>query len=213
EIISPGDDSAENGFAMTMIGQAPTKRPLPQGGDDRELGERLREGDKAAFQECFERHAGKALAIAQQFLDGPRAEEIVQEVFVRLWTRPERFDATRGSMRNFILADTHGRAVDLLRIDNRRRDREASNSARRDRCLVEVDLVALERVAAHDVRGALSKLQPDERAAITLAYLGGRTYREVAAELNVPEGTIKSRIRSGLYRLRTTLDEWCSDDA
>ena len=175
--------------------------------DDRALADAVAGGDHAAFAEIFERYSGRALALARHAMgDASRAEEVVQEVFVRLWSQPQRFDPGRGSMRNFLLADVHGRAIDALRKDGRRVDRERRDHDRPTVPARGAESTAVERAVAGDVRAALAGLAEDEREAISLAYLGGHTYREVAAILGLPEGTIKSRIRSGLVRLRPKLD-------
>ncbi len=134
-----------------------------------------------------------------------RAEEIVQEVFVRLWNEPERFDPDRGSLRSFLLAQTHGRAVDLLRSDTARRNREDRDARAAAEAGYDVEHEVWDLAVADQVREAVVALPEEERRAIELAYFGGRTYREVAAELGAPEGTIKSRIRAGLRRMRAVL--------
>jgi RNA polymerase sigma-70 factor (ECF subfamily) len=159
-----------------------------------------------ALAEAYRRHAGAVFGLAKRLLsDAARAEEIVQEVFLRLWNEPGRFDPDRGSLRSFLLAHAHGRSVDLIRSDTSRRareDREASVAADAGYDLErEVWDIAL---AGH-VREALQQLAIGERVAIELAYFGGLTYKEVADQLGEPEGTIKSRIRSGLKRLRVEL--------
>lgn len=173
---------------------------------DRDLAEGVAAGDHGAFAEIFERHSTNALALARKLMgDAQRAEEVVQEVFVRVWARPERYDPARGNFRNFVLADVRGRAFDALRRDGRRADRERRDHDRPGLPPRGTDVTALGRVAAEEVRAALGTLVSLERDAIALAYLGGHTYREVAVLLGQPEGTIKSRIRSGLARLRTEL--------
>ncbi|HUP86440.1 MAG TPA: sigma-70 family RNA polymerase sigma factor [Acidimicrobiales bacterium] len=175
--------------------------------DDRALADGVGAGNHEAFAEIFERYSGRALALALHLMkDAQRAEEVVQEVFVRLWVRPERYDPCRGNLRNFLLADVHGRAVDALRSDGRRVDRERRDHERPALPARDADVAALDRVAATDIRSALGMLVAEEREAIALAYLGGHTYREVARMLGQPEGTVKSRIRSGLARLRVALD-------
>ena len=161
-----------------------------------------------ALAEAYRRHSGAVLALARGVLsDSARAEEVVQEVFTRLWNNPERFDPARGSLRSYLLAQSHGRAVDLLRSDSSRRRRE-DRDAQRDT----VESYDLERevgdvIVAEQVREAVARLTEDERQAIELAYFGGHTYREVAQLLRQPEGTVKSRIRSGMARLRNHLSE------
>ncbi len=159
-----------------------------------------------AMAEVFRRHGGAVFALAKRVLGDPaRAEEIVQEVFVRLWNSPERFDPERGSLRSFLLAQTHGRAVDLLRSDTARKEREARDSRAAAEAGYDLEHEIWDMAVAERVRQAVALLPDDERRAIELAYFGGRTYREAAAELGAPEGTVKSRIRSGLKRMRTVL--------
>lgn len=159
-----------------------------------------------AMAEVFRRHGGAVFALARRVLgDAGRAEEIVQEVFVRLWNQPERFDPERGSLRSFLLAQAHGRAVDLLRSDTARKEREAREARAAAEAGYDLEHEVWDLAVSERVRDAVSLLPADERRAIELAYFGGRTYREAAAELGAPEGTVKSRIRSGLKRLRAAL--------
>jgi RNA polymerase sigma-70 factor (ECF subfamily) len=159
-----------------------------------------------ALAELFRRHAGAVFGLARRVLgEAGRAEEIVQEVFVRLWNQPERFDPERGSLRSFLLAQAHGRAVDVLRSDSARREREQSDARRAAEAGYDVEREVWDLAVAESVRKAVHTLPEDERRAIELAYFGGRTYREVAMALGAPEGTVKSRIRSGLKRLRVSL--------
>jgi RNA polymerase sigma-70 factor, ECF subfamily len=133
------------------------------------------------------------------------AEEVVQEVFLRLWNQPDRYDAARGSLRSFLLAQTHGRAVDMLRSEGARRQREEREARATAESGYDVDHEVWDLTTAERVRSSLAVLPEGERAAIELAYFGGLTYREVAKRLEEPEGTVKSRIRSGLKRLRGEL--------
>lgn len=132
------------------------------------------------------------------------AEEVAQEVFLRLWREPERFDPSRGSLRSFLLSITHSRAIDLLRSETSRRAREERARRRADGGY-DLEQEIFDVTTAENVRGAVSKLPDPERKAIELAYFGGHTYREVAAIMKEPEGTVKSRIRSALRRMRHEL--------
>ncbi len=164
--------------------------------------------DQQALAEAYRRHAGAVYALAQRLLgERAMAEEIVQEVYLRLWNRPEVFDPARGSLRSYLLAQCHGRAVDLLRSETSRRNREEKDARRTAQAGYDVEHEVVDLVVAERVRGALDGLQTTERRAIELAYLGGHTYREVAELLDEPEGTVKSRIRSGLKKMRQSLQD------
>jgi RNA polymerase sigma-70 factor (ECF subfamily) len=164
--------------------------------------------DQGALAEAYRRHAGAVFGLARRLLVEPAlAEEIVQEVFLRLWNDPTRYDAERGTMRSYLLTQTHGRAIDLLRADSSRRGREERDARRTAEGGPDIEREVWDLTTAEHVRRSLSALPADERAAIELAYWGGYTYREVAARLDQPEGTVKSRIRSGLQRLRRNLTE------
>jgi RNA polymerase sigma-70 factor (ECF subfamily) len=159
-----------------------------------------------ALGEVYRRHAGAVFGLAKRILnDQARAEEVVQEVFLRLWNRPERFDPERGSLRSFLLAQAHSRSVDVLRSEASRRKREERDAREAAESGYDLDRQVWDLALAEHVRAAMEKLHPAERAAVELAYFGGRTYREVAVELGEPEGTVKSRIRNGLKRLRAEL--------
>jgi RNA polymerase sigma-70 factor (ECF subfamily) len=175
---------------------------------DADLARLVAGGDRLALGELYSRHAGPCFGLARRVLaDRALAEEVVQEVFLGLWRRPERFDAGRGSMRSFLFAQVHGRSVDLLRAESARRAREEREAFRSPTIDVDLERAVAELTEAEAVRRAVADLSEGERAAIELAYFGGHTYREVAELLDLPEGTVKSRIRSGLLRLRAALIE------
>ena len=160
-----------------------------------------------ALAEAYRRHAGAVFGLARRLLtDHARAEEIVQEVFVRLWNEPDRFDPERGTMRSFLLATAHGRAVDLIRSETSRRRREQRESSLTADAGYDIAREVWDLALAGHVRDALEALEDGERSAIELAYFGGLTYREAALELGEAEGTVKSRIRTGLKKLRHELE-------
>ncbi len=159
-----------------------------------------------ALAEAYRRHAGAVFGLARRVLsDHSAAEEIVQEVFLRLWNDPERFDPERGSLRSYLLAQTHGRSVDALRSDTSRYRRETRDARAAATAGYDIEHEVWDLAVAERVKQAVSVLPADERKAIELAYFGGHTYREVAVALGAPEGTVKSRIRVGLKRMRATL--------
>ena len=161
-----------------------------------------------ALAEAYRRHAGAVFALARRVLADPAAaEEIVQEVFLRLWNHADRFDPERGTLRSYLLAQTHGRSVDMLRSDTSRRRREERDARATAESGYDLEREVADMAMAEHVRDALVGLPVTERRPIELAYFGGYTYREVATMLGEPEGTVKSRIRAGLRRLRTDLTE------
>ena len=174
--------------------------------DDAALVAAIGGATQAALAEVYNRHSGAVHGLARRILrDETLAEEITQEVFLRLWNNPEKFDANRGSLRSFLLAHTHGRSVDLIRSESARRTREDRDARLAVGETRNVEDEVWDMALAEQIKNALSSLIEGERKAIELAYFGGHTYREVADLLGEPEGTVKSRIRSGMKRLRSEL--------
>jgi RNA polymerase sigma-70 factor (ECF subfamily) len=161
-----------------------------------------------ALAEVYRRHGGAVHSLARRILrsDQP-AEEITQEVFLDLWNHPEKFDAQRGTLRSFLLARTHGKSVDYVRSETARKKREERTSRETATAGYDIDREVWDMAVAEQVQEALGALPDELRQPIELAYFGGHTYREVAEMLQEPEGTVKSRIRSGLGRLRINLAE------
>ncbi len=159
-----------------------------------------------SLAESYRRHAGAVFGLARRLLsDAVLAEEVVQEVFLRLWNQPEKYDPDRGSLRSYLLAQCHGRSVDLLRSETSRRKREERDLRQAAEAGYDLEHEVWDLAVAERVKGAMSVLPDAERRAIELAYYGGHTYREVATMLDQPEGTVKSRIRAGLKRMRQEL--------
>jgi RNA polymerase sigma-70 factor (ECF subfamily) len=159
-----------------------------------------------ALEEAYKRHSAPVFGVARRVLgDRVLAEEIMQEVFLRLWRDPARFDATRGTLRSYLFIDANARAIELIRSDTARRGREDRTTKQSHPSPVDVEREVWDAALADHLRDALDSLSDGERDAIELAYFGDHTYREVALILDQPEGTIKTRIRTGLMRLRDRL--------
>ncbi|HUC38253.1 MAG TPA: sigma-70 family RNA polymerase sigma factor [Acidimicrobiales bacterium] len=159
-----------------------------------------------ALAEAFRRHAGSVFAVAKQVLrDEGAAREVAHDAFVWLWHEPDRFDPARGSLRAFLLNFAHSRAIDRLRSDRRRTKREEEEARAAAPMTYDLEREVWDLTLVTKVRSAVDELPDDERKAIECAYFGGYTYRETATLLGQPEGTVKSRIRSGLRRLQTNL--------
>lgn len=170
------------------------------------LSDRFFARDESALREVIDAHGPVVYGMARRILNDPSlAEEVAQDTFLALWRRPGAFDPQRGSLRSFLLGVARNKAIDLVR-------REESLRRAKDLLVAEADAMTREDVyieldsdEQQDVRAALAKLSNVQREAIVLAYFGGRTYREVAGELGIPEGTAKTRMRDGLMKLRALM--------
>jgi RNA polymerase sigma-70 factor (ECF subfamily) len=163
---------------------------------------------EVALAEAYRRHGGAVFGLAKRVLNNPTdAEDVTQEVFLRLWNQPDRFDPARGSLRSFLLAQAHGRAVDAVRSSSSRRQREARDAFRTAEAGYDMQREVWDMAVADQVATAMGGLPEEERRAIELAYFNGHTYREVAELLDQPEGTVKSRIRNGMRRMRAVLTD------
>ncbi len=166
---------------------------------------RVSRGDEAAFGAVYDQVAGQVFGIARSVLRDPsQAEEVTQEVLLDVWRHAARYDTSRGTATAWVMTLAHRRAVDRVRSEQASMLRE-QRAARPD---IDYDMVAdtvAARLDAERVRRCLGSLTELQRESITLAYYQGRTYREVAALLNLPAGTVKTRMRDGLIRLRDCL--------
>ena len=163
-------------------------------------------GDQAAFSDLYDALAPLLYGLVLKVVRDPaQSEEVTQEAFVDLWRLAPRYDSTRGSVRSWAATIAHRRAIDRVRSEQSARDRAEREAQKRP---IQYDDVAEHVVANIDgtrVRKALERLTEMQRQAVELAYFGGHSYREVALLLDVAEGTIKTRIRDGMIRLRDEL--------
>lgn len=159
-----------------------------------------------ALAEVYRRHAGAVYGLAKRVTgDAAEAQDVAQEVFLRLWNQPDRYDPARGTLRTYLLTQCHSRAVELLRSRAARLRREEREARLTAAAGYDLDREIADLAVAEQITQALDTLPSEERRVIELAYFGGHTYREVASLLDQPEGTVKSRIRNGLSRLRQHL--------
>lgn len=175
--------------------------------NDEELADRLRQRDDRAMAEVHTEHQSALFGTARAVLrDRDAAFDVTQDVLAHLWEHPEKFDPQRGSLRSYLITKTRSRALDVLRSETSRRRRE-SRTLGDHRTERAVDEMVTDASSAHLLRKHLTSLEARERDAISLAFFGDLSYREVAAMLSIPEGTAKSRIRTGLARLRQEMGE------
>jgi RNA polymerase sigma-70 factor (ECF subfamily) len=172
---------------------------------DEELMQRVAQNEAAAFEVVLERHADAALSLAYRMI-GPRplAEDVVQEAFISLWRNGPRYDPARGSLRNWTLGIVHHRAIDALRRDSALHSRHVSDEGLHERLQApeQTDVEVARRDDAREVRCALDQLPREQSRVIELAYFAGFTHTEIAQMLDLPEGTVKGRMRLGLQKMR-----------
>lgn len=174
--------------------------------EDMALSERLLARDEAALREVIDTYGKAVHGMARRVLAEPSlAEEAAQDTFVALWRRPGAYDPARGSLQSFLLSVARNKAVDLVRKEESLR--RSTDSLRDEAEATQTPVQeSSSRVEEREiVRSALQGLTGLQREALVLAYFGGRTYREVATELEIPEGTAKTRLRDGLAKLREIL--------
>jgi RNA polymerase sigma factor (sigma-70 family) len=179
---------------------------------ERDIPQRLAAGDEAALDEVYDRFASLVYALALRVTRSREAaEDVTQDVFIFLWERPLAFDPDRGALSGWLGTLAYRRAVEYVRREERKkRKKRKSHTLVADRRTltrpgVDEDVIAVDEFGR--VRSAVAALPGSLREVIELAYYRGRTYRQVAAELGLPEGTAKSRIRVGLRRIADTLQE------
>jgi RNA polymerase sigma-70 factor (ECF subfamily) len=177
---------------------------------DEELMHLVRAGDAQAFEIVFDRHSGAAFSLAYRMCGRQAmAEDIVQEAFVSLWRSGARYDATRGSVRTWVLSVVRNRTIDAFRRESAKGSRDVSEEGIAERMAAPelTDAEVERRDEARQVRKALVELPPDQRQVIELAYFGGFTHSQIADMLELPSGTVKGRMRLGLTKMRLALGD------
>ncbi len=165
-------------------------------------------GDRTAFATLYDQLAPAIHGVTLRVIRDPSmAEEVTQEVFVEMWRIAPRYDATKGSVRSWAMAIAHNRSVDRVRAEQSSRNRDERDALEQPSTAPAADEPVEVEFERQRVRRALELLTDTQRQAVELAYFGGHTYREVALILDVAEGTVKTRIRDGLIRLRTELSD------
>lgn len=163
-------------------------------------------GDQTAFAELYDQLAPLLHGVILRVLRDPaQSEEVTQEAFVELWRLAPRYEVSRGSVRSWATTVAHRRAIDRVRSEQASRRRTERETQKRAPAAQDVADEVVASMDATRVRRALDRLTGIQRQALELAYFGGHSYREVATLLNVAEGTIKTRIRDGMIRLRDEL--------
>lgn len=163
-------------------------------------------GDQSAFAELYDSLAPLLHGVVLKVVRDPaQSEEVTQEAFIELWRLAPRYDASRGSVRSWATTVAHRRAIDRVRSEQSSRDRTEREAQNRPIQSGDVAEQVVANIDGTRVRKALERLTEIQRQAVELAYFGGHSYREVAVLLGVAEGTIKTRIRDGMIRLRDEL--------
>lgn len=187
-------------FNLAAVGSAPGNEPNR---DDAAVAAGVANGDRDALESAFEAYGGAVKSMALRVLRNETlAEDVVQDVFVSFWKAPHKYDPNRGTLRTFLVTLAHRRAVDTVRSEEARFRREEKVP---EDVMPSIDDEVWTRTLSDSVREALAELNEGEREAISLAYFGGLSYVEVAKRLGAPEGTVKSRIRSGMRKLSVSL--------
>jgi RNA polymerase sigma-70 factor (ECF subfamily) len=178
---------------------------------DEELMPLVGRKDPEAFEVLYDRHGGAAYSLAYRIVgDRAAAEEVTQEAFISVWRSGARFDATRGSVRSWLLSVVRNRAIDFLRSKAGKApklDFDDESALEQRPAAERTEEEALRRETATEVRGAIGNLPGEQAKVIELAYFGGFSHSEIARILSLPMGTVKGRMRLGLEKIRGELAE------
>lgn len=196
-----------------MLELVSSNEPAPESSEQspatrqQELLERVATGDRQAFSDLYDEIAPRVFGLVKRLLvDHSQSEEVTQEIFLEIWQSATRFDPNKGGASTWILTMAHRRAVDRVRASQSSRDRDTRIGIRDvDTEYDHVSESVEVRIEHERVEKAMSRLTELQRQAISLSYFGGYSNSEVAGILAVPIGTVKTRIRDGMIRLRDEL--------
>jgi RNA polymerase sigma-70 factor, ECF subfamily len=173
---------------------------------DQEMLRRIAAGESAALGELYDRYGSQSFGLALRIVgNAGDAEEIVQDVFLHVWRQAERYDPARATLIGWILMLTRSRAIDRLRARQARPPLAAHDLDWSHGAADNQEVAAITHEAATRLKAELEALPPPMRQAIELAYFDGLTHSEIAEQLQEPLGTVKSRLRAAMIRLRDTL--------
>lgn len=184
--------------------------PTPEPAQDLSIESLLRSvaaGDRTAFAEVYDRIASRVMGLVVRLLrDRAQSEEVTQEVFLEIWQQAAKFDAAKGSGMAWVLTMAHRRAIDRIRASQKSHERDLKIGIRdMERDFDNVAESVEIRVENERVKNAMTRLTPLQREAVILAYYGGYSHSEMADILGIPLGTVKTRLRDGMIRLRDEL--------
>ena len=177
--------------------------------EDRALVAQVTEGDGGALEALYGRYGRACFGLARRILaDEQFAQDVVQEVFLTVWRDASRFDATRGGFSTWLLSMTHHKAVDAVRREENLRKRRTTADALevRESDAPRVEDAVWSLLRRERVREVLATLPEVQREALTLAYFGGYTQREISGLTSTPLGTVKTRMLAGMRRMKDSLD-------
>ncbi len=183
----------------------------PASAADQELVTRVTAGDQAALDELYRRHSRPVYSLALHILRDPAtAEDVTQEVFLKLWRQSESYVPERGALGSWLLSVAHNRAIDVVRRRRLREEYRLPGSQEvgdvvADGSIDPGDAAGIAEMA-RTVRSALERIPPAQRQAIEMAFFQGKTHVEISDELGEPLGTAKTRIRLGMRKLRSLLE-------
>ena len=202
----PRSSRAASGRAPESVAGLPTGY---EGLEDRALVARVTEGDGGALEALYGRYGRACYSLARRILaDEQFAQDVVQEVFLTVWRDASRFDASRGAFSTWLLSMTHHKSVDAVRREENLRKRRTTADAleRRESDGPRVEDAVWSLLRRERVRKVLATLPAVQREALTLAYFGGYTQREISGLTDTPLGTVKTRMLAGMRRMKDSLD-------